>query len=440
MLKSFNYPNLGKSIGAIFVGLLAVAIAGASTHTKIAGAAWLIIVVSGAVCVCTRRRLQPGDFVHPTLTHCPVVSAAIIWLVFVTLALALKSLAVLYWDSGWEERHAEIRLFLGAIGSFGLAGCAVNRRSQAALIVGLCGACLTVFMLLFLYGANGAPTNRIPWMSGVALLILASLGAAFNFGTLPRVLLVFSSGLAAFGVIALGETRGAYPVGLIWIIALLSMLMISGRNASGSQRAVWKMKTKLWRALGSVSLVVLLLWSSQASLENTRTRVEEATAEFAMYMKGEDAAVNNSVGARLHMWELSIPVIRNNLLWGIGKDGRLAQINLWGKQIKSSAIKDLGHLHNEYLQTLLESGIFGLGSFLSYAAGMLWSAKRLWQGNLKVSATALVSINAMHSLAELTNMNFAHNYYPTLLSVSVAITLLFAQIEAQKHGTLAKTI
>ena len=138
------------------------------------------------------------------------------------------------------------------------------------------------------------------------------------------------------------------------------------------------------------------------------------------------------------MWSSSAPVIVDNLPWGIGKDERLAHIHRWGKELNSSLIKRLGHLHNEYLQTLLENGLWGLASFLSYAVGMLFAAIRLWKSNLKVSSKGLLAIATMHSLAELTNVNFAHNYYPTLLSVSVAITLLFAQIEAQKHGTLAK--
>jgi len=174
--------------------------------------------------------------------------------------------------------------------------------------------------------------------------------------------------------------------------------------------------------------------------ERTYARVAVAKSELGAYIQGDADSINTSVGARLRMWSLSASVVVDNLPWGIGKDERLAQIHRWGEELNSPVIKRLGHLHNEYLQTLLESGLWGLASFLSYTVGMLFAAIRLWKSNLKVSSKALVAIAAMHSLAELTNMNFAHNYYPTLLSVSVAITLLFAQIEAQKHGTLAKTI
>ena len=424
----------------IFVAFLSVLVAMTSVHTKIAGLAWLCIVLGGVYTVFTRARFLRGDLSQLAPPQDPVVSAATLWLLFTTLALALKAVAVLYWNSGWEERHAEIRLFLGALGSFGLAGYAINNRSQAALAMGLCGACLAAFTLLFLYGGDGAPTNRIPWASGVSLLIIASLGAALIAEKLQRVILLLSSGLAAFGVIAFSDTRGAYPVGLIWTITLFSMFITPRRDEARAQRTPWKTKTKSLLALGLVSLALLGVLSSQGAFERSHARIAVAKSQLSAYIQGDGDSINTSVGARLRLWSLSAPVVVDNLPWGIGKDERLAQIHRWGEELNSPVIKSLGHLHNEYLQTLFENGLWGLASFLSYAVGMLFAAIRLWKSNLKVSSKGLVAIAAMHSLAELTNMNFAHNYYPTLLSVSVAITLLFAQIEAQKHGTLAKTI
>jgi O-antigen ligase len=430
----------GKPLNLIFISLLSGLTAMASVHTKIAGAAWLCVVLGGVYTLCTRKWFQLGDSSQVALPRDPVASAATMWLLFTSLALALKAVAVFYWNSGWEERHAEIRLFLGALGSLGLAIYAVYGRPQVLLVLGLCSACLAAFVLMFLYGEEGAPTNRIPWTSGVSFLIIASLGAAYTVGKLHRVILVLSSGLATFGVIGFSSTRGAYPVGAIWIIALVSMHITSRRNIATAGLIAWKTKAKLLLVIGLFTLSTLILWSSQDFFKGTRARTETAITELSAYMLGDDNSINTSVGARLHMWSLSVPVIVNNLPWGIGKDGRAAQIHRWGVELNSPVIKSLGHLHNEYLQTLLENGLWGLASFLSYTVGMLFAARRLWKSKLKVSSKGLVAIAAMHSLAELTNMNFAHNYYPTLLSLSVAITLLFAQVEAQKQGILARKI
>jgi O-antigen ligase len=427
-------------MSTIVVALLSGMIAIAPLQTKIAGAAWLGLVLIGVWSLIHRRR-QPlrGDSAHRRSIYYPVVSAAITWLLFATLALTLKAVAVFYWNSGWEDRHAEIRLFLGALGSVGLAVYAINNRSQTALVVALCGACLAAFALMFLYGGEGAPTNRIPWASGVSLLIIASLGAAFTAEKLQTVLLVLSSGLATFGIIAFSDTRGAYPVGLIWIIALFSMRSISRRDVATARQTAWKKKIRLWLAAGFVSAAALVMWHSQEFFKGTIVRTETAITELRTYIQGDDTSANTSVGARLHMWSLSAPVIRDNLTWGIGKDERIAKIHRWGEELNSPVISSLGHLDNEYLQTLLENGLWGLASFLCYVAGMLFAAKRLWQSDLKVSAQALVAITAMHSLVGMTNMNFAHNYYPTLLSLSVAITLLFAKIEAQQRQHSVKT-
>ncbi len=423
----------------IFVTILSGLIALASVSTKTAGAAWLSVVLFGASCIFKQLWVRRGDLTSAARIDDPVNSAAATWLLFVTLAFVLKAVAVLYWDSGWEERHGEVRLFLGAVGIVGLASYAICNRAQTALVMGLCGACLAAFTLVVVFGGEGAPTNRIPWASGLSLLILASLGAAFTVGESQRVIVVLSSGLATLGIIAFSGTRGAYPVGAIWIIALGTMLMTSSRKAATAQRNVRKTNTKVWLILVLVLLATLVLWPSRDFYNGAQVRAVTASTELSAYIRGDDTSVNTSIGARLHMWTLSIPVIVDNLPWGIGKDERLAQIQRWGAELNSPVIKSLGHLHNEYLQTLLENGLFGLASFLSYAVGLLLVAKRLWNGNLKVSAQAIVAITAMHSLAEVTNMNFAHNYYPTLLSLSVTVTLLFARIEAQQRQPSFKT-
>jgi O-antigen ligase len=41
-----------------------------------------------------------------------------------------------------------------------------------------------------------------------------------------------------------------------------------------------------------------------------------------------------------------------------------------------------------------------------------------------MAALGMSGILFMHSTSSLTNVNFAHNYYPTILSVAVAVCLL----------------
>ena len=67
------------------------------------------------------------------------------------------------------------------------------------------------------------------------------------------------------------------------------------------------------------------------------------------------------------------------------------------------------------------------------ARRLLLAARTLWHGGLKNQALVIGSIAIMHSIASITNMNFAHNYYPTLLSLSVSITLLGALLQTHQN-------
>jgi hypothetical protein len=108
---------------------------------------------------------------------------------------------------------------------------------------------------------------------------------------------------------------------------------------------------------------------------------------------------------------------------GVGGDALRASIQRWGVEGGSSTVKRLGHLHNNYIHDLYGQGLFGLGSFLSYMIGLIYVAVRL----IKYQPAAALGISGiffMHSSSSLTNVNFAHNYYPTTLSIAVACCFL----------------
>ena len=100
------------------------------------------------------------------------------------------------------------------------------------------------------------------------------------------------------------------------------------------------------------------------------------------------------------------------------------QMRQWGEEASSPVVKSLGHLRNEYLQTLLDHGLWGLASLLSYSLGLVFMVRKLRAiGDIqdKSLAAGLASVLFLHMSAELTNVNFAHNYYPTILSLAVTL-------------------
>ena len=114
----------------------------------------------------------------------------------------------------------------------------------------------------------------------------------------------------------------------------------------------------------------------------------------------------------------------------------MASIQRWGAEVNSTAALSLGHLHNNYVEELFDQGLFGLGSFLSFLAGLLYMVMRLRKYQ-PMAALGMTGILFMHSTSSLTNVNFAHNYYPTMLSIAVSVCLLlFTKTSGSDNATL----
>lgn len=93
-----------------------VLLAASTVSTKSAGAFWLSLTVIGIV--HWLKKPQPGVWVQPHAADNNLQYIAKGWLIFCGLALALKSVPMVYWSGPWQERHAEFRLLIGAIGSY----------------------------------------------------------------------------------------------------------------------------------------------------------------------------------------------------------------------------------------------------------------------------------------------------------------------------------
>jgi O-antigen ligase len=405
-------------------------------HTKAAGAAWLLTALIGLLAWGRQRIYQNEPPNTRSVQTGAATRAARIWAIAALVALILKAIPMLYWGSSWDERHAEIRLLIGALGIYGLTYIFLPARALSWLAVALGAACVLAATLIGLYGPDSLPTNRIPWASGVSLIILAALGTAWLCDGWQRIALIAASLFAAVSILFLSQVRGAMPIAAVWIILQIS-LSLTAKSDEGQH-----LRRKQFRNLTIAVLTVAgayFLTGTSAFYAAASKRIALAKEEAVAFVISKPGNQNTSVGARLHMWSEASPIIASNLTWGIGKEARLAYIRQWGQELKSPVIQSLGHVHNEYLQTLLEHGLWGLASFLSYTIGILLAARTLWRARIKVQALTLGSIAAMHSVVEITNMNFAHNYYPTLLSLSVTVTLMAAMLTHLSQDGRIKT-
>jgi len=87
------------------------------------------------------------------------------------LALLLKIIPLVYWSGPWQERHAELRLFIGSLGSYLLIRyTSLPQGWHTGIGHALGVACVSALLLAAVWGSNAAPTNRIPWAAGLSVL------------------------------------------------------------------------------------------------------------------------------------------------------------------------------------------------------------------------------------------------------------------------------
>lgn len=407
-----------KETFLFFLFLLTLSLS--SLSTKAAGLAWLMLGLAGV------GAWWQGKSAIGSLDQISIALARI-WLLCTLLALALRVVPMFYWQDHWDERHAEIRLLLGAVGTYALCRYKLPldwmRQKPLAWALGI--SCSLALVLMLVGGRDAAPTNAIPWASGVALLgaWLLTMALAPNLSRLNRLACAFGAFLGLCAVLA-SETRGAYGLALLWVLvpmahakSLRSMLVMP--TASLFKRSRFQIAVM---ALACAVALGLLVQSSV--VQRPLQRMQLASQEVMQSQKSLDAGANSSVGARLYMWRHAVGFIEEALWLGHGQTARKQAIAQWGQDANSETVLSLGHVHNEYLHALMDHGVWGLASLLSYAAGMFWLCIRMHQTGARTQAWAVGCVLFVHTTTGLTNVNFAHNYYPTMLSIVMSLILM----------------
>ncbi len=375
-------------------------------NSKIAGASWLALSLLGA---CSFKRGSAQELTAE-------FSAAKGWVFACLAALAIRAVTQFYWGDSWGERHAEFRLLFGALGLLGLVHYARFTSVQLtwlghALVLALWAG----FGWMLVFGAALAPTNQIPWGASMSLLVCVVLALTLRASSqLLPVRLFYALGVVV-GVAAglLSQARGSYGI-LLWVAGVV--LWHYARSGI-------KWRAMASRVLGGVIAVTLLVQISPQLVSIPVQRIQLAVDEFSAMDSSKEASMTTSVGVRLYLWKRAVDEVPDHLLMGVGREARMASIQRWGAEANSVAAESLGHLHNNYVEELFDQGLFGLASFLSFLAGLLYMVVRL-RKEQPMAALGMAGILFMHSTSSLTNVNFAHNYYPTMLSVAVAVCLL----------------
>lgn len=386
-------------------------------NTKMGGVLWLMLVVWGGWVWLRDRRShgEPGDE--------GAWRVARVWLGFCLAGVAFKLAGVLYWDDPIGTRHFEMRVGLSACAVYllvrsvrprGVDADALRWTLLAAAVVGLAvsGA--------HAYWGVETPSNRINWAGGLVMFAFVQI-ALLRLGASGRELGVMAGSAALFLLsVLLTGARGAYLV-VPWLVISVfwGAWLCSARP--WSQRLLSAIKLAMLVVALSSVVAVLLPKVVEVPLQRLDMAVDEAVATLA----GDRDAnyVNSSVGVRLQFWQHAVRAIQEQPWLGYGRAQRIAFIQAWADEVGSEEMKRQIHVHSEYLNGMLDHGVLGLMSTLSFMAAFLvsaWVARR-WN---RFAAIGLLGLGVLHVLMSITDTNTGTNNYGVMMSLSVAMILL----------------
>jgi hypothetical protein len=403
--------------------------------TKAAGAFWLMLMVIGASQQLLARR-WPHSAALPHLATAPsnpLHSIAKGWLLVCVFALVCKSIPHFYWSAPWGERHAEFRLLLGALGTWWLLRQPRWPRGwHTGIGHALALACVFALGLAASLGSNAAPTNRIPWAAGLSLLSCLLLSWSFMPGHTQRQALAWRyCSLLGLSAVMISGVRGSYLLVILWPALWLGLTWQT--RARHPQRKAFHLLVHMALAVSTVTLITALAPGAESPVQ----RVQMVAQETGPADPQQAFDPNSSYGARVLLWQAGVNAFQDHWPLGVGFDGAKQLIQQTAKDHQSETLRALGHFHSDYIHTATEFGILGLISFLALGAGMAWMVWQLHRSGHSSTAWGMLALLLMHLSAALSNMNFAHNYYPTLLSISVGLLLMSAQPAPSPRPSIA---
>lgn len=417
-----------KMTGLAWYGwLLVVLMALSSLSSKALGAAWLVLVLVGL------HRLLASYRFWPSASRVP--SWPLIWLGACAVALALKSAATIYWQDPWPERHGEIRMLFGALAVWGWCHFLPPEPGQFKKLCVWLSHALTLTALLGLcwvlyFDRTKVTTHPIPWAGIMAVFSCWLLAMGLNrlFSQKERMLWLAGSFIAMLAVLA-SQSRGAFVLVPWWGMVAGWVAWRSFRR--GSTVAVPALR-RMGIAAGLLVLVLTVLAFTPV-LERPRTAIMHAIEETQRSRQNAANESNSSFGARLYMWQRSVEALQQNPWSGYGHDGRKALIKQWADDAESTTIRELGHVHNEYLHQWIDHGVLGLTSVLAYVLGLLAVTVQFFRSGHATAGLALAGTWVMYVVGNLSNVNFAHNYYTAGLSLMTSlIMVLMTRLESSE--------
>ena len=404
---------------AWWVFFLLVAMAPGST--KIAGSIWFLMVGAGIwsfFFVSKASRL--------TEVEAELLSLSRVWLGFCAAAMAFKAVGMTYWGDPWWTRHFDFRLLLAAAAlPILLARFKVSDRQKTQLIGALVFASGVALFVAYRHAYHDidTPSNRINWSGGLVMLTCVMLPLLRSRWLPDWQRWAVGLGVVAYMVsVLLIGARGAY-LAMSWLLIAGPVWFIGGLwRDGGISKAVRNTSLALLAVLVAVPLFLPKVL--EVPIERVSQGVSELRA-MVMHEEVDPSAIDTSVGTRLYMWQRSKDMIAQSPWIGFGREQRMAFIQTWGAEVDAHIVLGQTHLHSEYVNGMIDHGVFGLLSTLSYMTGAVVLAWRL-RRSFGLAAFSVGGIAYTHIVMSFTDTNSQTNNYSVMFTVSLLLVFLIS--------------
>lgn len=265
-------------------------------------------------------------------------------------------------------------------------------------------------MVLNLGRAGYFAFNPIPYATFAAILLISCLFFLFTLNANKWVNSLYGLGaIGAITAIILSGTRG------VWLAILVTLLLLAAplvRKAT--------LKTVLTIALAGCLLIGGGVFVAG---DKIATRYQETSSELTNI---ENNNMDTSIGIRLQLWQRGWEYIKESPLLGTGTTGYLKKIEQdknTGLISPTAAPLADAHFHNQFIDTLVLTGVVGLSVLLAWMLLPVWLLHKQQHYSLRNWGLACAIIVLISGL---TDVPFHHTHIVYLYSMLMGVIILTA--------------
>jgi len=206
----------------------------------------------------------------------------------------------------------------------------------------------------------------------------------------------------ALAVLVLAQSKTAWIMSASAIFAIFTLRLIERLKSD------WKHSKPSWAMVGFISFFILLPFTLMLLFSWETLSIQR--------IFGADEGISTLTG-RTEIWEITLETWRNNPWFGYGP-------TLWDLEFRIKyGIPAAIHAHNQFIQTLGESGLIGLAALLLYVGALVGYALK-FSVRTKGVSIALVLMLLIRAMTEVPFRMFLSLDVAFLIHLIIFVTLI----------------